>query len=255
MPMFRPARATTVISGLLVLLALPALAGCGSDAASSGSSSNGSGDKIAIEATDSACTVARTTLDPGSTTFAVTNKGTKITEVYVYGEQGGAFNKIVGEVENVGPGTSRDLVVKLGGGRYQVACKPGQTGDGIRTRITVSGATSGSGASSAASDAPSTDGASTSYDREIEMEIEGTTLTGGDGLTGRVDEKVEFKLTNRADGVRELEVLDPTGKIVHALDVAKGAAGEFVVALNRAGSWTIKIEDGPSVIERKLTVS
>ena len=45
----------------------------------------------------------------------------------------------MGEVENIGPGTSRDFTVDLGAGTYEVACKPGQTGDGIRTEITVTG--------------------------------------------------------------------------------------------------------------------
>ncbi len=48
-------------------------------------------------------------------TFEVTNKGSKVTEVYVYGEQGGEFTKVISEVENIGPGTSRDMSVDLGG--------------------------------------------------------------------------------------------------------------------------------------------
>lgn len=244
MYMPRHARSTGCLflsSGLLMVLALT---GCGSSDAASGS------DKIAITASDTACAVATTKLDAGSTTFAVTNKGAKITEVYIYAEQGGTFSKVVGEVENVGPGTSRDLAVRLGGGSYEVACKPGQKGDGIRTKITAAGgkgdpsATSGSGASS-----------SSAFDRELTFELAGTALTGGDGLTAKVGEKIEFKLVNNADGVREFEVLDPGGKIAEALDIAPGKSGEFVVTLSRAGSWTVKIEDGPSVITKPLVVS
>ncbi len=88
---------------------------------------------------DDACKVSETELQAGGTTFAVTNDGDKVTEVYVYGEQGGAFTKVVSEVENIGPGTSRDMDVDLAAGTYEIACKPGQKGDGIRQKITVTG--------------------------------------------------------------------------------------------------------------------
>ena len=61
-----------------------------------------------------------------------------VTEVYVYGPN----NRVMGEVENIGPSTRRSLVVDLPGGDYEVACKPGMTGDGIRTPIHVSGSAS-----------------------------------------------------------------------------------------------------------------
>jgi len=90
-------------------------------------------DKVPVTATDSSCEVATTDLPSGSTTFAVSNDGEQVTEVYVYAES----DRIVGEVENIGPGTSRDLTVDLSAGTYEVACKPGMTGDGIRVEVTV----------------------------------------------------------------------------------------------------------------------
>ena len=51
-----------------------------------------------------------------------------------YGEDG---LRIVGEVENIGPGLSRDLVVTCPAGKYVTACKPGMNGDGIRSDFTV----------------------------------------------------------------------------------------------------------------------
>ena len=110
-------------AGALLLVAVAA--GCSSKADDA--------DKVAVTATETACEVATTDLAPGSTTFSVTNDGDQVTEVYVYGEG----DRIEGEVENVGPGTSRDLTVDLDEGTYEVACKPGMTGDGIRTEITV----------------------------------------------------------------------------------------------------------------------
>ncbi len=74
----------------------------------------------------------------GATAFDVTNTGGKITEVYVYGKSGDAFTTIVSEVENIGPGTSRTMNATLAAGSYEIACKPGQTGDGIHTALTVS---------------------------------------------------------------------------------------------------------------------
>ena len=114
----------------------PLLVSCGGGDAGSGS---GSGTTVAVTADEKSCDVARTELDAGAVTFAVTNKGSSVTEVYVYGRDGDAYDKVVGEVENIGPGTSRDLDVDLSGGSYEVACKPGQTGDGIRTPINVKG--------------------------------------------------------------------------------------------------------------------
>ncbi|HEU4675094.1 MAG TPA: cupredoxin domain-containing protein [Motilibacteraceae bacterium] len=119
----------------VALAAAPALTACGSD---SGASTSASGGSVAVTATDSTCEPATTTLPAGDTTFSVTNKGTKTTELYVYAASGDAFTKVVGEVEDVAPGTSRQLSAQLSAGTYELACKPGQSGDGIRTKITVS---------------------------------------------------------------------------------------------------------------------
>ena len=122
-------RALAVVSAGAFLL----LSACGGD------SGGGSGPQVAVTATDTACEVAETELAAGPVTFNVTNDGSQVTEVYVYGEDDGEFNRIINEVENIGPGTSRDMSVDLSAGTYEVACKPGQTGDGIRQRITVTG--------------------------------------------------------------------------------------------------------------------
>src|SRR3954463_11476153 len=91
---------------------------------------------VDVTATNSACKVARTDLPAGKSTFSVQNDGDDVTEVYVYGKG----DEVKGEVENIGPGTSRDLAVDLVAGEYEVACKPGMKGDGIRTKVTVTGA-------------------------------------------------------------------------------------------------------------------
>jgi iron uptake system component EfeO len=45
----------------------------------------------------------------------------------------------VTERENIGPGTGTELTAELTAGKYQVACKPGMQGSGIRRDITVTG--------------------------------------------------------------------------------------------------------------------
>jgi uncharacterized cupredoxin-like copper-binding protein len=218
-------------------LSTAALAGCGSN------SDGKSGGGVAITAKDDACQVANTQLEAGKTTFSVTNKGSKTTEVYVYGEQDGKYTKVISEVENIGPGLTRDLTADLAGGAYEIACKPGQTGDGIRTRITVAGA------------GATTPGVDSAYDREIEISATDAALQGAEGLTAKTGEKIEFKLTNEGTTKRELEVIDPTGKVAAAVEVETGATAEVVVPLSTAGSWKLKVEGGGAELEAPLTVA
>jgi iron uptake system component EfeO len=108
------------------------LAGCSDSKSSSGGSGSGS---VKVTATDTECQVANLNLPAGTHVFSVTNTGSKVTEFYVYAEG----DRVVGEVENIAPGVSRDLHVELAAGSYQAACKPGMVGDGIRSTLTVSG--------------------------------------------------------------------------------------------------------------------
>jgi iron uptake system component EfeO len=66
--------------------------------------------------------------------FEVTNDGPEVTEFYLLADDG---LRIIGEVENIGPGLTRTLVVQAGPGSYVTACKPGMVGDGIRGTFTV----------------------------------------------------------------------------------------------------------------------
>jgi iron uptake system component EfeO len=113
-------------SGMIILGA----AACGSDP--TGTTAEG---PIQVTATDTECKVARTDAPAGTSTFKITNGGSKITEFYVYAEG----DRVMGEVENIGPGVSRELHVELAAGTYQTACKPGMSGQGIRGAFTVTG--------------------------------------------------------------------------------------------------------------------
>ncbi|MBD0734943.1 peptidase M75 [Streptomyces sp. CBMA29] len=127
----------------LVPLAVVALVatGCSSNdkAASAGSSSGGkNGGKngaVTIKAGDKSCEVATGSLPAGRHTFSVANTASQVTEVYVYAPG----DRIMGEVENIGPSTKRDLIIDLPAGEYEVACKPGMVGDGIRSTLKVTG--------------------------------------------------------------------------------------------------------------------
>lgn len=139
--------------GALSVLAL-VLTGCASET----SSTDGI---VTVAASDDGCELSGTELDAGPTTFKVTNKGAKVTEFYVYADG----DRIMGEVENVGPGLSRNLVVDLSKGSYEGACKPGMIGDGIRETINVSGE-----AAKKLSDSQELKAAADSYERYIQSQ-------------------------------------------------------------------------------------
>jgi len=96
--------------------------------------SDASGGAITVDSSASACDVSAAEAPSGNLVFNVTNSGNEVTEFYLLGEDG---LRIFGEVENVGPGLSRDLVVQAGPGSYFTACKPGMVGDGIRAPFVV----------------------------------------------------------------------------------------------------------------------
>ncbi|MET8257191.1 iron uptake system protein EfeO [Micromonospora sp. NPDC005553] len=114
------------------VLATAGLAAC-SD--SDKGDSAGSGGPIVVKASDTACEVGSTDLGAGTATFKITNSGAKVTEFYVYADG----DRVMGEVENIAPGLSRELHVELPAGTYQTACKPGMSGKGIRGALKVSG--------------------------------------------------------------------------------------------------------------------
>ena len=224
---------TRLLLAAPLLLAGAALAGCGG---------SGSGTEVEVTAGDDSCELSDTELDAGSTTFAVTNDGDKVTEVYVYGEKDGAYTRVVSEVENIGPGTSRDMDVDLAAGRYEIACKPGQKGDGIREQVTVTG--EGGGASEG----------ETAYDRELELTVDDDGLTGLDPATADSGEAIEFTLQNDTDGTRTLEVVAPDGDVAAEFDVPASDKGEAVVELTEDGDWTVKVEGGTADVEQTLNV-
>ncbi|GAA4087636.1 iron uptake system protein EfeO [Actinomadura miaoliensis] len=95
----------------------------------------GGSEAIQVTASDTECNVSRTTFPAGHVKLAVRNTGAKVTEVYVYAPG----DRIVTERENIGPGTRADITAEVKAGSYEIACKPGMQGDGIRQKVTATG--------------------------------------------------------------------------------------------------------------------
>lgn len=105
------------------------------ESASSTGDAGGSGPAhISVTDTGSDCELSATEAPSGNIVFSVKNDGGEITEFYLLAEDGVA---IIGEVENIGPGLSRELVIRAEPGKYVTACVPGMVGKGNRGDFTV----------------------------------------------------------------------------------------------------------------------
>ncbi|REK87061.1 peptidase M75 [Streptomyces inhibens] len=153
---------TSVVAAIAAATAVTAVAGCA--AKNDGKGGGGKG-VIEVTATDTSCELSAKEFPAGHVQFAVHNKGSKVTEVYVYAPG----DRIVTERENIGPGTSAEITAEIKAGTYEVACKPGMKGDGIRQKITASG----KGASTKKRD-PKLDAAVTAYRKYVQQQADQT---------------------------------------------------------------------------------
>jgi iron uptake system component EfeO len=129
----RPVR-TSVVTAAAAVAALTAVTGC---ADKSDTKAGGAGGAVQVTATDDSCKLSKTEFPAGHITFDIANKGAKVTEVYLLFPD----DRIVAERENIGPGLKQQLTAEVKAGSYEVACKPGMKGDGIRQKVTVTGGT------------------------------------------------------------------------------------------------------------------
>ncbi|MET7364388.1 iron uptake system protein EfeO [Streptomyces sp. NPDC005566] len=119
----------SVVTAAATVAALTAVTGCAEK-------SDGKGDgAVRVVATDDSCEVSRTKIPAGHVELAVENKGSKVTEVYVLFPD----DRIVTERENIGPGTKAKITAEVKSGTYEIACKPGMKGKGIRQTVEVTG--------------------------------------------------------------------------------------------------------------------
>jgi iron uptake system component EfeO len=125
------ARTLTAVAGAASLLALAACTSSGGATGSSTASSSAGG-PIAVKATDNECGISSATASAGTITFQVQNTGSKVTEFYVYG----AGDRIVGEIENVTPGLSRELKVEIAEpGTFTGTSQPGSADQKVAPAI------------------------------------------------------------------------------------------------------------------------
>lgn len=117
---------------LAALAALPltlTLASCVENAANA--------ETIEVTSDAETCDVSSDSAESGTRTFAITNKGTQITEFYLLGDDG---LRVIAERENIAPGETADLTVSLAPGDYYTACKPGLRGPNVgQSAFTVTG--------------------------------------------------------------------------------------------------------------------
>ncbi len=206
-PLFRRASTSMVVGVVLV-----AMTGA---ACSSGSSTTSS--SLAVTATDTSCELDEKTFKAGELSIEVMNEGDKVTEVYVYG----ADDRVMGEVENIGPDTSRDFTVKLGAGSYEVACKPGQTGDGVRASIKVTGKAD-----------------EQSADRSVSFESVEYAFEELDGFSVKAGETIEFRMHNEGSDEHEFEVLDADGSRVGEIGpTGSDETGVATMSFDKPGTY------------------
>ncbi|MFE3120686.1 iron uptake system protein EfeO [Streptomyces niveus] len=124
----RPSRLSSV-TALAAVAALTTVTACAekSDAGGDGA--------IEVIATDTSCEVSKKEFPAGHLQLAVENKGSKVTEVYVLFPD----DRIVTERENIGAGTKANITAEIKAGDYEIACKPGMRGKGIRQQVKATG--------------------------------------------------------------------------------------------------------------------
>ncbi|MFD7228924.1 iron uptake system protein EfeO [Streptomyces sp. NPDC059881] len=126
----RPAR-LSVVTAVAAVTALTAVTGCAEKSDAKG----GGHDAIAVTAKDDSCEVSKKEFPAGHVQLDIENKGSKVTEVYILFPD----DRIVTERENIGPGTKANLTAEVKAGDYEIACKPGMKGDGIRQQVKATG--------------------------------------------------------------------------------------------------------------------
>jgi iron uptake system component EfeO len=121
----------SVVTAAATAAALATVTGC------TEKSDAGSGDAIQVTAADSKCDTSTKSVPAGQVTLKIENKGSKATEVEILFPD----DRIVSEKENIGPGTKYTLTAEVKAGAYEIACRPGMKGLGVRQKLAVTGGT------------------------------------------------------------------------------------------------------------------
>ncbi|MFF1447096.1 iron uptake system protein EfeO [Streptomyces sp. NPDC058274] len=119
----------SVVTAAATAAALAAVTGCTEKSDAKG------GDAIQVTAADSTCDTSSKSVPAGQVTLKIENKGSQATEVEIVFPD----DRIVSEKENIGPGTKYTLTAEVKAGSYEIACRPGMKGHGVRQKLTVTG--------------------------------------------------------------------------------------------------------------------
>ncbi|MEU7134012.1 iron uptake system protein EfeO [Streptomyces sp. NPDC046261] len=199
---------SSAVAAVAAAAALTAVSGCAEKSDGKGS------DAIKVTASDDKCEVSATTVPAGHVRLNVENRGAKVTEVYVYAPG----DRIVTERENIGPGTKAEITATIKkAGPYEIACKPGMKGDGIRQKITVTG-----GDKAEKSD-PELDKAVAEYRKYVQQQADETIPAAqkfADAVkNGDVDEAKKLYAVSRVGWERTEPVAESFGDIDPKVDV------------------------------------
>ncbi|MDQ0943929.1 iron uptake system protein EfeO [Streptomyces sp. V1I1] len=149
----------SVVTAAATAAALTAVTGCAEK-----SDAKGGDGGISVTAKDDSCEVSKKEFPAGHVELAIENKGSKVTEVYILFPD----DRIVSERENIGPGTKQKLTAEVKAGSYEIACKPGMKGDGIRQQVTATGG------GKAAKRSPEMDAAVAAYRKYVQTQADET---------------------------------------------------------------------------------
>jgi iron uptake system component EfeO len=122
----------SVVTAAATAVALTAVTGC-----TEKSSAKDGDHVVSVTATDDKCELSKKEFPAGHVELAIENKGSKVTEVYILFPD----DRVVTERENIGPGTKQRVTAEVKAGDYQIACKPGMKGKGIRQAVKATGGT------------------------------------------------------------------------------------------------------------------
>ncbi len=185
-----------------------------------GSCTSGEADQtVTVTGTNDACELDSTEIGAGTVAFAFSNDADEINELYVLKDNG----DVVSEVENVTTGTSRTLTVDLAAGDYEVSCKPGMSGDGIKTSFVVVG----EGGPEEAT-----------IDRTVTFDAHDFGYDGLDLDDIKVGETIRFEMTNSGPQPHEFEVLLPDGDALgEVAAIEKGEEGGATMTFPEAGTY------------------
>ena len=209
----RLSKPITAACGILLLTACtPNATAETADGAAAGSG------ELTVTSTADECAVSADTAGSGPLTFAITNSGDQVTEFYLMAEDG---LRIISEVENIGPGISRNLVVNAKPGSYYTVCKPGMVGDGVgRAAFTVTD--SGTEVEASGDEQAQIDAAVVGYKAYVEDQVD-QLLTGTEDfaaayVAGDDDEARRLYPTTRMHFERVEPVAESFGDLDPKLD-------------------------------------